>query len=452
MTSIRKRMAVMLSGAVAALLIVGGVVIYLTIRAVLVAQFDETLNAKAQALIVASELDGRRLEIDFDVEEFAGFGPSERRDYFEVWNRDGRSVEKSPSLDDGELPWRESGTADIMLPGGSSGRAVWVAFRAESRREGKEMVLCVASHSDGLEKSLSSIAMILAVVAGVGSLVAVVIVFACLNRGLHPIVALGEEVRRVDVSRLDQRIEEEGLPAELRVIAAKLNDMLERLEEGFARERRFSSHAAHELRTPLAELKTMVEFVTKWPEEFRKGLGEEMLGAIAEGEALLSKLSLLSSVETDKVSRQGTAIDVREAIASCLGKVEDTVVKRRLSVLTEIEDGRIVTEPVLWNAIANNLLGNAVSHAPEGAEVFVRVSSKSLIVENRAPDLDAGDVGHLFERFWRKSEARSGRQHSGLGLSIARACAEALGGGCRAGLRDGRLIVEAWWTEGDVAV
>jgi hypothetical protein len=103
MISIRRRMTLLVCAGIALLLLVGGVAMYWTIRAVLTAQFDATLAAKAQALIVAVELDEEDLEVDLDVREFAGFGSRAGGDYFEILAADGRTLEKSPSLGNDHL-------------------------------------------------------------------------------------------------------------------------------------------------------------------------------------------------------------------------------------------------------------------------------------------------------------------------------------------------------------
>jgi hypothetical protein len=98
MISIRRRMTLLVCGGIALLLLGGGFALYWTIRAVLTAQFDATLAAKAQALIVAVDSDDEELEIDLNVQEFAGFGSRADGDFFEVLGPDGRTLEKSPFL------------------------------------------------------------------------------------------------------------------------------------------------------------------------------------------------------------------------------------------------------------------------------------------------------------------------------------------------------------------
>lgn len=455
MIAIRQRTTFLLCVALGLLLLAGGVILYGTLRYVLVAQFDATLLAKAQALIVAAELDDGKVEIDFDVQEFAGFGARARGDYFEIVRADGRVLAKSPSLAEARLalPRDEAQLSygSLRLPDGRPGRAIRESFSIEGdRRGGESLEVMVASYSGGLEQSLRSIALVLLITGVAGLVLVAVLVRFALKVGLRPLDALAAQVRTIRADRLHERLRSTELPPELQPIAEKLNEMLERLEAGFARERRFSSHAAHELRTPLAELKVMAELVTRWPEEFTRERGEEMLKVLAENEALLDKLALLSRAETGGEILRHESVNLREAVAVAMEKIRIEGEKRSLILRTEVAPESLTTDPVLWNAILHNLLSNAVSHAPSRSEVFVRVSTQRLEVSNPAPALVEEDVAHLFERFWRKSAARSERHHSGLGLSIVAACAEVLGGSCAARLKDGVLTIEVCWPRASV--
>lgn len=115
--------------------------------------------------------------------------------------------------------------------------------------------------------------------------------------GLQPLERLSADVQRIDVHRLEHRLSLDGLPLELHGVGAKLNELLERLAISFAREKRFTSDAAHELRTPLAELRVMTELGTQWPDEFTVEHGQEMITVLDELENLLNTLSLLARSE-----------------------------------------------------------------------------------------------------------------------------------------------------------
>jgi signal transduction histidine kinase len=452
MISIRRRMTLLVCGGIALLLLGGGFALYWTIRAVLTAQFDATLAAKAQALIVAADLDDQDLEIDLNVQEFAGFGSRAGGDFFEVIEPDGRTLEKSPSLGADHFISREVEPSPkygpIRLPDGRSGRAIWKSFQSGNGEPGrsKNLGVIVASYSGELERSLRSIVLILAAVGLAGLILIVFLVHTCLRLGLRPLEDLGRQLRSIQPAYLHERLPTAQLPKELQPITEKLNEMLERLEAGFDRERRFSSYAAHELRTPLTELKVMTELVTNWPQEFNRRHGEEMLEAIAENEALLDKLSLLSSAENERVNVESATVDLVESVRNCVARVTESAGHRGLTIDTKAESKAIITDPLLWTAILNNLLGNAVSHAPRGAHVLVEASTDCLAVSNEAPELEANDLPHLFERFWRKSEARSEKGHSGLGLAVVATCAERLGATCRATLQNQLLRIEVRWS------
>jgi signal transduction histidine kinase len=109
-----------------------------------------------------------------------------------------------------------------------------------------------------------------------------------------------------------------------------------------------------------------------------------------------------------------------------VARVVESAEKRGLTIDTEVENTAIVTDALLWITVLNNLLGNAFTHAPKGAHVLVEASPDCLAVSNEAPELEAEDIPHLFERFWRKSEARSEKGHAGLGLAVVAACTERL--------------------------
>ena len=100
--------------------------------------------------------------------------------------------------------------------------------------------------------------------------------------------------------------------------------------------------------------------------------------------------------------------------------------------MTKVEPGTFQTDPVLWQTILGNVLGNAVAYAPAGSTIQIEASPHFLTVGNPAPNLAPEDIDFLFERFWRKNTAREGGTHSGLGLAIVETAVRLLGGTCGA--------------------
>lgn len=454
MRSIRRQMSLAVGIAAGLVILFGGLGVFLTLRIALRNQFDASLRTKAEALVIASDVDEEEdeFEIDFDVQSFAGFGSTSPGDYFEVRTRDGEVVESSPSLGNGELPTppgfdsEAEGYAMLLLPDNVEGRAHWRTFTpAEDRDHGfRDLRIIVASDLGRLRRTLRVAAITIGSFGVVGLLVSLALLRYVVGAGLSPLQRLADDVQRIDVRKLARRLDVEDLPAELAGVGEKLNELLGRLEATFARERRFSSNAAHELRTPLAELKAMAELGAAWPEEMTPEHLAEMLEAIGELETLIEKLALLARAEGGSRGAP-EPIDLETVLAECIDRRNSEIESRRLRVELRVEPGRFLCDPVLFRAVAGNLVDNAVAYSPEGSVVRIEASAGCIRVANEAPDLNEEDVERLFERFWRKEGVRADGRHSGLGLSIVRSSAEFLGGGCRAALEDGRLCIEVLW-------
>ena len=456
MTSIRRDLALRTGLTSILILLSGGLGLYLSLRKAFKLQFDQTLVTKAQALITASEIQNGKFEIDLDVQAFAGFGSLAPGDYFEIFTRDGKTLERSPSLGlrhltrPADFAGAEEGFADLILPDGVHGRAHWQAYLPgvdDDRLDPPpppHLKILVASDDDNLKRTSRLIALFLAIF-GLGSIFASLLVLnAVVRSGLKPLERLSSDVQSINVSQLDRRLSVTGLPQELTGVAAKLNELLHRLEASFRREKRFTSDAAHELRTPLAELRAMTELGTRWPDEFTADHGGEMLEVLSELEALLETLTLLAKAESGSLAAK-CPLDLEATIREQLDSVQKIAVEREITFALAFEEGEFSCDPVLWRAILQNLLNNAVTYSPRGSVVRVSASPSSLRVENEAPDLTADDLEHLFDRFWRKSASRSEKNHSGLGLSVVRAAVEFLGGRTFATLKAGSLRLEIRW-------
>ena len=452
MRSIRRHLTVRLCLLAALLLPCGVLAVYLLARQLLIAQFNETLDAKAEALISVAEVDEDEFEIDLDVQHFAGFGSPLTGDFFEVRRLNGNVIARSPSLENQQftfstVPMRGDWRGEVVLPEGNPGRAVAIPFVPEGDRSGQfgQLQLVVGSDSTVLLQTLRAVLWTLLITGAIGLVAAIVLIRLGLDRGLRPLNTLAAEVQELKVDQPGLRLETEILPKELRGVGEKLNRLLERVEASIARERRFSSHAAHELRTPLAELKMMTESVARWPDEATPERNKEMLEVIHELEELLEKLSLLARTEAGAYPVQIEQVDLAASIQRAIERDRQSVESRGLQIATKVEPGSFQTDPVLWQTILGNVLGNAVAYAPAGSTIQIDASPHFLTVGNPAPDLAPEDIDFLFERFWRKNTAREGGSHSGLGLAIVETAVRLLGGTCGATLKKGNLLIHIKW-------
>ena len=442
MKTIRRQLTRKLLLTVGLLLGAGGFTVYVCARAALQVEFDAALRTKAQALASLTGQKGSGPEMDFSDEHMRGFEEG-GADFFELWDAEGRTLERSRSLRDGHLA-RRHGTLEkpvfwsLTLPEGRRCRAVGFEFRPQNSDDEPakgsipDAVLVVASVRRELDRTLATLQLVL---AGSGLLLlaaTALVVPRVLRRELKPLQARAAEAAGIDAARLSARFATEGLPGELAPIAARLNELLARLEDSFERERRFSSDVAHEFRTPVAELRSLAELAIKLPDTRAADADHETLAIALHLESILTRLLALARGEHGGLPVARERVELAALVRDVCESFREKAAARELDLKVNVPaDAQAETDPVLLRSILRNLVDNAVAYAPRGGAVEVEAAADNgrltLRIVNTTDDLEERDLPHLFERFWRKDAARTGDGHTGLGLSLARVFAEGIG-------------------------
>lgn len=453
MISIRRQLTRRLLGTTLGLLGLGLAALLALACYEVVRQFDVALRTKALAISTVTLVTADTVRVEFTDRFLHGFDDDRPRDFFQLWHADGTTLARSESLGPAELPHRV-GRYDqpryflCTLPNGRPGRALGFKFKPKQARgitRSVEVELVVATDRRDLDETLLQLT---GLAAGCGVLLlgaTLWVVPRVLRRGLQPLDRLGEQAARIDAGSLAARFPLSDLPEELQPIGSRLNDLLARLEQSFERERRFSADLAHELRTPIAELRSLAECALKWPESRDAATDSEVLAIARHMEALATSMLALARGEHGQLAGPtgplALAPLVEEVWHACAAKADT----RRLNVSLVLTPANVVADPVLLHSIVSNLFDNAADYTPEGGELNIRLDSAGsgvvLRVANPAGDLDAADVARLFDPFWRKEPARSGGQHVGLGLSLARTFAAAMGWTLSASLDEHHRLV-----------
>jgi len=451
MKSIRRHLVLRLLIGMVVLLGLTSVALYWYSRAFLIAEFDAGLRSKALALVTLTEERAGKIELNFADEFMPEFERGERPDYFQVWLAGGKTLERSRSLKGADLP-RRTGTVvhpvywDLQLPDGREGRAVGIQFAAQrgdrpagvtyssAAGSGADVTVVVAHGRAGLAHTLAVFLIALklfglVLLAAIAGLVMIVV-----PRGLASLGALGERAALINASSLQERFDTDGMPQELRPICGRLNDLLARLEDAFQRERRISADIAHELRTPLAELRTLTEVALKWPED-EKGTTaafENVLAIVAKMESMMTALLALARSEEGKVPVRHEPVNVAKLVADTWSPLDKAAKLKRLDFSVKIAPTlNLHSDPTLLRHVLSNLFSNAVEYAPPGGSLRIEATSGGadfqLSVQNSTDHLQPHDLPHLFERFWRKDAARTSVGHGGLGLTVAQSIAGVLG-------------------------
>jgi heavy metal sensor kinase len=262
-----------------------------------------------------------------------------------------------------------------------------------------------------------------------------------IRRGLLPLQHLAGQAAQVTANNWDFRPPEDAQEiTELRPLTQSMTTMLARLQHSFVQQREFLGNAAHELKTPVAVLKSTLQSLLHRPrssEEYRAGL-QESLEDLERLEQLLQWMLRLARAEQwahGALRRDLQVIDVTETCEEAVERIRSLAEARNMQI-------RLSTNgPVLFRAdpedlqlVWLNLLENALRYSPEGESVEVAVMRKDggpaqVVFEDHGVGIPAADLPHVFERFYRGDPSRTRASGGfGLGLAIAKALVEAYGG------------------------
>ncbi|MGH3227677.1 MAG: sensor histidine kinase [Streptosporangiaceae bacterium] len=266
------------------------------------------------------------------------------------------------------------------------------------------------------------------------TVVSVAVGWVVAGRVLRPLRAMTATTRRISADNLHERLAIEGPGDELKDLADTIDALLERLDGAFAAQRRFVANASHELRTPLATMRVSVDVAVAKPEPVPPEtitLAGQVRAELDKVDELLEGLLVLARAQHGVLpGRAVLALD--DVVSAALAAREGAIAARNLTVQHAVgSDGIWVegSQPLL-RRMADNLIGNAVSHNRDGG--WIRITSAAddgtarLIIENGGDILDPAQVAGLAQPFRRLGADRTGSDHgTGLGLSIVAAIAEA---------------------------
>ena len=273
-------------------------------------------------------------------------------------------------------------------------------------------------------------------------------------RGIQPIGRVTATARRVRSSTLDERIDLTDLPTELRALAGTFNEMLDRLEESFAQVSQFSADVAHELRTPVNNMRGEIEVAlgrARSVEDYRDTLGSALEECLRLSRVIQSLL-FLARAETAAGSPHHDRIAVRQEIEAVLDFYEATAAEAGVELRADDSNGIIACfDRTLFQQAIGNLVANAIAHTPPGGSVTVRSWRVGEVLRVEVADTGRGiaaeHLPHVFNRFYRADPARSGAfGNVGLGLAMVRSIAVLHGGSVAMESRPGhgtRVILEA---------
>ena len=248
------------------------------------------------------------------------------------------------------------------------------------------------------------------------------------RRALKPVQDLTAAALTISIENLSERLPVPESGDELARLSEALNAMLARLEKAVQTLSQFVADASHELRTPLAVIRTTAELALRRARdaEFYRGSLREVVLEAERMTRLVEDLLILARSDAQTVDMPMTALDLREVLANAAAEMESLAEARQIRLRLSGESAQISGNEPALHRLFLLLLDNALKFSKSGSEVLLRVESSedrvSATVQDFGTGIAAGDLRHIFERFYRGDPSRCGEGH-GLGLALAQAIA-----------------------------
>lgn len=399
--------------------------------------YDANLAQAARALMSISEyMHEDEEDDDDDEEERRDFDPYMASDFshhyetkvaFWVSNQQGQVLLHSPSSPDfyrlaerlhGDFQRIEiEGRAWRVLGLRDKEHDIWVHV-GERYSVRQEMIWEI------LESVLKPLLYALPLLAG--------LVWFGIGRGLAPLGALGREIARRDPGQLTP-LSTGRIPLEIRPIIDALNQLFQRLERAFANERRFTSDAAHELRTPLAGIRVQAEVARRAQNAAqRQAALIQIETGVVRATHLVEQLLSLARMDAQQ-SLPLETLDLQILAQRLIEELWPLARDKNIKLSIEGEAAAVRANGDALFLLLRNLLDNALRYTPPGGQVRIGLAAQTLSVCDNGPGIPPEQREQLFERFRRGKHQNI--QGSGLGLSIVQRIAELHG--ARLSLSDG---------------
>ena len=357
-----------------------------------------------------------------DNEEDTGGGdPAEDLGQFvsQIWSPKGKLIYSS--IDDTGPPLQEAGMHIVDWDGES-----WRVYTLPDRNQ----VVQVAVSAAGRANRFSAMVPWLLVPLALLVLVLALLNHTTVTRALAPLDALGRDIGRREVSQL-HAVQTHSLPEELVPLGEALNHLLARVEALLSGQRRLLADAAHELNTPLAAIKLQAQLARRASEQQREAALDELDQGIERATHLVAQLLQMARLEPEAREREPLAVRVDNLAARVVAALSAQAEARDIDLGLERSDvAEVWGDAPDLRALLDNLVENALRHAPPGSRVDVKVEKSdhtvALEVSDNGPGIAPEDRERVLQRFVRLNPQDS--TGSGLGLAIVARIVEQHGG------------------------
>jgi len=354
--------------------------------------------------------------------------------FVQIFDKNGKCLEKSPNLKGGNLKWNVD-DHDNYVDTHVSGIAIRQQMaKLVNNGEVKGYVI-IAMSVELPHRVLDNLLMVLWITYPIVLLVLFVITRLIAGKSIAPAINIINTTKRITDNNFDKRVTLPVNRDELYVLSATINELLERIENAITREKQFASDASHELRTPLAVIRGTLEVLIRKPrqtEEYEEKINYCIL-EVNRLTTIVEQLLLLARFESNKASLQLKITALDEIILQAMERYSPEIKSKNININFSFEDHfYIVTDAAMTAIIVENLLSNAIKYSYDDGRINITLVQNSAAVTCIITDHGRGiakeDLNRVYEQFYR-SEAteHTAIKGTGLGLSIVKRLCDMLG-------------------------
>ena len=403
-------------------------------------QFNQSLTNKANYLKTLVEDDNNVVEFDFAGEFMSEYEAADATEFYQLWHgsdvferSDSLELYENANLPFLEMPINESKIIDYELPNGRDGRALISHFVAQKDDRNpthsavfNTMTLAIAAPTAELNKVLIIIDLVFILTCVLGVFGVRYLVTRIVNKGLHPLHNLNDQIKLLDITGVAQTIESDFKVEEIEPIRNELNKFITVNQQLYSNEKRLTSDIAHELKTPIAELISLSEVAIRYPDDKRISdtYTSDVLNISQRMKTIVSNLLLLQRSSSSAMQLNAQNIILNNLVNQIVDELtfKHPSIKARLN--NEITDEfTLNADEFSLNTILCNLIDNALfyglSEAPIKLTAVNNSTNMTISVSNKVnKPLSSEQLTAIFDPLYQLDSSRTNNQRHGLGLSI----------------------------------
>lgn len=297
-------------------------------------------------------------------------------------------------------------------------------FPAKRSNESKALVI-MGQPMDVIQNSLNTLAITLVVVYVGVFLLSLLGGVVLAGKAMNPVATMSRELKKISAENLDERMPNPKTGDELEELSQTFNGLLDNLHKAFARERQFIGDMAHELKTPLATLKSSIELTlnkARTNDDYKKAYADTLID-VNRLEQTVKNILDLAWIGAENAHTLKGSVDLSRVATDLHEIAEKLATEKKITVKATIASGVVIegAEDKIFRAFLN-IIDNAVKYTPAGKSVALSLKKNKhhafFVVKDSGVGIPADEQQHMFERFYRGSKT-SRTVGSGLGLAIA---------------------------------